>query len=193
VLSNLSLHWVNDLPGALLQARRCLKPDGLFLCAMLGGDTLFELRDCLMAAEIELRDGASPRLSPFAQVRDAGALLQRAGFALPVTDSDTIAVTYQDAFRLMADWRGMGEAGAALTRPRGFTPRALFLRAAELYQERHGGADGRIAATFEVIYLHGWSPHISQPQPLRPGSAETRLADALDTTEIPTGEKAGPD
>ncbi len=186
ILSNLSLHWVNDLPGSLLQARQCLKPDGLFLAATLGGDTLIELRDSLMAAEIELRDGVSPRLSPFMQIGDAGALLQRAGFALPVIDSDRITVTYDTMFALMADLRGMGEANATAARPRQFTPRGLFLRAAEIYQDRHANADGRIRATFEVIYLHGWTPHESQQQPLRPGSAQARLADLLDTTEIST-------
>lgn len=192
VISNLSLHWVNDLPGALVQANRCLKPDGLFLGAMLGGDTLHELRDCLMEAELEIRGGVSPRLSPFAQVRDAGGLLQRAGFALPVTDSDIITVTYENAFRLMRDLRGMGETGAGLTRPKHFSRRDLFFRAAQLYAEKHGGKDGRIPATFEVIYLHGWAPHETQQQPLRPGSAKNRLADALDTEEVPTNEKAGP-
>ena len=191
-VSNLSLHWVNDLPGALVQANRCLKPDGLFLGAVLGGDTLHELRDCLMQAELDLRGGVSPRLSPFAQVRDAGGLLQRAGFALPVTDSDIVTVTYENAFRLMRDLRGMGETGAALSRPRRFARRDLFLRAAALYQERHAQADGRIPATFEVIYLHGWSPHDSQQRPLRPGSAKTRLADALGAKERDAGEKAGP-
>lgn len=193
VLSNLSLHWVNDLPGALVQANRCLKPDGLFLGAILGGDTLHELRDCLMQAELDLCGGASPRLSPFAQVRDAGALLQRAGFSLPVTDSDVITVTYENAFRLMGDLRGMGETGSALSRSTYFTRRELFLQAAALYQDRHADSEGRIPATFEVIYLHGWSPHDSQQQALRPGSAKTRLADALDTTEKGAGEKAGPD
>ena len=192
ILSNLSLQWVNDLPGTFLQARRCLKPDGLFLAATLGGDTLVELRDSLMAAEIEMRDGVSPRLSPFMQLSDAGALLQRAGFALPVIDSDKITVTYDTMFALMADLRGMGETNATTTRPRHFTRRGLFLRAAELYRHRHANADGRIRATFEVIYLHGWAPHESQQQPLRPGSAEARLADALDTTEISTPDAARP-
>ncbi len=192
VLSNLSLHWINDLPGTLVQAQSCLKPDGLFLGAILGGDTLHELRDCLMQAELALYGGASPRISPFVQVRDAGALLQRAGFTLPVADSDIITVTYDNVFRLMRDLRGMGESGAALARPKQFTRRELFLRAAALYQERHADGDGRIPATFEVIYLHGWSPDDSQQQALRPGSAKTRLADALETKELGTGEKAGP-
>jgi len=192
-VSNLSLHWVNDLPGALLQVRRCLKPDGLFLAATLGGDTLIELRECLMAAEIELRDGASPRVSPFLEIRDAGALMQRAGFALPVIDTDTITVTYENALKLLADLRGMGETSAAVVRPREFTRKDLFLRMAQLYQERHAGPDGRINATFEVIWLHGWAPHETQQQPLRPGSAEARLADALDTAEIPVADKARPE
>ena len=186
VIGNLSLHWVNDLPGTLLQVHRCLKADGLFLAATLGGDTLVELRDSLMAAEIEIRDGVSPRLSPFMQISDAGALLQRAGFALPVIDADKIVATYANMFALMADLRSMGETTAATARPRHFTPRALFLRAAELYGQRHANADGRIRATFEVIYLHGWVPHESQQKALRPGSAQTRLADVLDTTEITT-------
>ena len=186
ILSNLSLHWVNDLPGTLLQVHRCLKADGFFLAATLGGDTLIELRDSLMAAEIEMRDGVSPRLSPFMQIGDAGALLQRAGFALPVIDADKIVVTYENMFALMADLRGMGETNAATARPRHFTPRGLLLRAAELYGQRHANTDGRIRATFEVIYLHGWAPHESQQQALRPGSAQTRLADVLDTTEITT-------
>jgi len=192
VLSNLSLHWVNDLPGALAQANRCLKPDGLFLGAILGGDTLHELRDCLMQAELRLCGGFSPRLSPFAQVRDVGALLQRAGFSLPVTDSDVITVTYQNAFQLMSDLRGMGETEATFARPKQFTRRELFLQAANLYQERYGTIDGRISATFEVIYMHGWSPHDSQQKPLRPGSAKTRLADALGSKEISASEKVRP-
>jgi SAM-dependent methyltransferase len=195
ILSNLSLHWVNDLPGSFVQVRRCLKPDGFFLAAILGGDTLIELRDSLMAAEIEIRDGVSPRLSPFMQISDAGALLQRAGFALPVIDADKIVVTYDTMFALLADLRAMGETNAATARSRQFTPRALFLRAAELYRERHANADGRIRATFEVIYLHGWAPHESQQQALRPGSAQTRLADVLDAdvpdTDVPDADVPG--
>lgn len=183
VLSNLSLHWVNDLPGALVQANRALKPDGLFQAAVLGGETLNDLRECLMTAELEISGGASPRVSPMTTLRDAGALMQRAGFALPVTDFDVIDVSYPHALKLMADLRAMGEGNAVLERRSGFAPRGLFPRAAALYQERHGGADGRITARFEVIYLHGWHPHAAQPKPLRPGSAEARLADALDTRE----------
>lgn len=189
VLSNLSLHWVNDLPGALIQVRRALKPDGLFLGAMLGGETLHELRASLLDAEIEIEGGASPRVSPFADVRDAGGLLQRAGFALPVVDRDEITVTYADALALMRDLRGMGETNAVHTRRRGFSRRATLLRAAALYEERFAQKDGRIPATFQVIYLTGWAPHDSQQKPLKPGSAAARLADALGVEEQPAGDK----
>jgi len=193
VYSNLDLHWVNDLPGCLLQITRSLKPDGLFLAAMLGGNTLTELRDVLMAAELEVAGGASPRVSPFAELRDAGALLQRAGLALPVVDADEITVTYENLFRLLADLRGMGETNTVRERLRTATRRAVFFRAAELYAERYPAADGRIRATFEIIYLHGWAPHDSQPKALRPGSARTSLADALGTAEYSAGDTANPD
>jgi SAM-dependent methyltransferase len=192
IVSNLTLHWTNDLPGALLQLRRTLRPDGLFLAAMLGEDTLTELRECLMEAEIETAGGVSPRVSPFATVRDAGGLLQRAGFTLPVVDRDRVVVTYENALKLFADLRGMGETNALAERRRAFTPRRLLLRAAEIYQERHAGADGRIPATFTVVYLHGWAPHDSQQKPLAPGSADTRLATALESDEISAGEHAAP-
>ncbi len=199
VFSLLSLHWTNDLPGALLQARRVLKPDGLFLAALFGGETLKELRAALLEAEIEVEGGASPRVSPFADVRDAGALLQRAGFALPVADVDSITVHYPNALKLMADLRGMGEANALVERRKGFTRRTTLLRAAALYAERHGGAQdredqgpGRLPATFQVIYLTGWAPHESQQRPLRPGSAARRLAEALGSEERPAGEAAAP-
>jgi NADH dehydrogenase [ubiquinone] 1 alpha subcomplex assembly factor 5 len=182
-VSNLSLHWVNDLPGALLQLRRALKPDGFFIGSMLGGETLFELRRCLMDAEMELSGGVSARISPFAELRDAGGLLQRAGFALPVVDGDTITVTYENAFRLMEDLRGMGETNAGRGRPRSPARRALFLRAAERYADLYAEPDGRIVATFQILWMAGWAPHPSQQQPLRPGSAGTRLADALGTRE----------
>ena len=190
ILSNLSLHWVNDLPGALIQARRALKPDGLLLAAMLGGETLRELRASLLEAELEIEGGAGPRISPFADLRDAGGLLQRAGFALPVIDRDDITVTYPDALALMRDLRGMGETNAVRSRRRSFTPRATLLRAAALYRERFAGPDGRIPATFQVIFLTGWAPHESQQQALRPGSARARLATALDSVEQPAGDKA---
>jgi SAM-dependent methyltransferase len=191
VVSNMSLHWVNDLPGALIQINRALKPDGLFLGALLGGDTLIELRDSLMAAEIELTDGAGPRVSPFADLRDGGALLQRAGFALPVVDSDRITVSYATIFELMADLRGMGETNATFERSRTPLTRRLLLQAAEVYHDRYSNSDGRLEATFHVIYLHGWAPHESQQKPLRPGSAKQRLAQVLGSTERSAGEKAG--
>ena len=189
VLSNLSLHWVNDLPGALLQARQALKPDGLFLAAMLGGETLHELRAALLEAELEVEGGAGPRISPFADLRDAGGLLQRADFAAPVIDRDQITVTYPDALALMRDLRGMGETNAAHTRRHGFSRRGTLLRAAALYAEHFARQDGRIPATFQVIYLTGWAPHESQQKPLRPGSAKRRLAEALGTRELPAGDK----
>jgi SAM-dependent methyltransferase len=183
VLSLLNLHWVGDLPGALLQIRQALKPDGVFLAVMFGLGTLGELRDCLLTAESELCGGAGPRISPFAELRDAAGLLQRAGFALPVADSESLTVTYPDALALMRDLRGMGEANALADRPRDFAGRALFARAAALYAERYGDADGRIPARFQLIFLTGWAPHESQPKALRPGSAHHRLAGALGTTE----------
>ena len=193
VYSNLELHWANDLPGCLLQITRSLKPDGLFLAAILGGNTLTELRDVLMAAELDVTGGASPRVSPFAELRDAGALLQRAGLALPVVDADEITVTYENLFRLLADLRGMGETNTVRERVRTATRRNIFLRAAELYLERYPAEDGRIRATFEIIFLHGWAPHESQQKALRPGSAKTSLADALGTAEYSAGDSADPD
>ena len=192
VYSNLSLHWVNDLPGALLQIRRALKPDGLFLAAMLGGGTLAELRNSLMEAESETAGGVSPRVSPFAELRDIAGLLQRAGFALPVADRDTIVVTYEGLPQLLADLRGMGETNAICERQRHFTRRETLMRAATHYASRFAQADGRIPATFDVVFMHGWAPDDSQQQPLRPGSAQTRLATALQTDEISAGEKAAP-
>ena len=191
VVSSLALHWTNDFVGALIQIRQALKPDGLFVGAILGGATLTELRTALTEAELELRGGAGPRVSPFADAYDAAGLLQRAGFALPVADVDRVTVRYDHALALMGDLRAMGEtsvliegAGRPLTRP-------LVARAAEIYAQRFSAADGRIPATFEILTLTGWSPHESQQQPLRPGSAKARLADALKTTERSAGEKAG--
>jgi SAM-dependent methyltransferase len=192
VLSNLSLHWVNDLPGALAQIRYCLKPDGLFLATLLAGETLNELRGSLIEAELAVAGGVSPRVSPVADMRDLAGLLQRAGFALPVVDSDSIAVTYADPFRLMQDLRGMGETNAVAARSRSPSRRALFLEAAARYRDAHGDADGRVPATFQVVYLTAWAPHESQQKPLRPGSATSRLADALGTEERPAGEKTVP-
>ncbi|GGF01048.1 SAM-dependent methyltransferase [Aliidongia dinghuensis] len=188
VVSALGLHWTNDLPGALLQLRHILKPDGLLLAALYGGRTLSELQEVLMQAELDVSGGAAPRVSPFADVPDCGALLQRAGFALPVVDSETLTVTYPHLFALMQDLRAMGETNAQAQRRRGGSPRALFLRAAELYRQRFGDAEGRIPATFQLITLTGWAPAASQPQPLKRGSAAQRLADALGTEERPSGD-----
>ena len=189
VVSALGLHWTNDLPGALLQLRHILKPDGLLLATLYGGRTLWELQEVLMQAELEVSGGAAPRVSPFADVPDCGALLQRAGLALPVVDSETLTVTYPHLFALMQDLRAMGETNAQAARQRGGTRRALFLRAAELYRERFGDADGRISATFQLINLTGWAPAASQQQPLKRGSATGRLADALGTEEHKTGDR----
>jgi SAM-dependent methyltransferase len=191
VVSGLSLHRVNDLPGTLVQIQRALKPDGLFLAALLGGATLTELRDALVAAESEVTGGASPRVAPFADVRDCGALLQRAGFALPVADSDIVSVGYATALDLMQDLRAMGAANALLDRSRRFLSRRVLMRAAEIYAERHARPDGRVSATFEIITLTAWAPAAGQQQPLRPGSARTRLADALGAREISAGDAAG--
>ena len=179
VISALSLHWVNDLPGALIQIRRALRPDGLFLAAILGGDSLTELRQALVRAESELQGGISPHIAPFVEIRDLGALLQRAGFALPVVDSDTITVTYPDALALMRDLRGMGESNILRARQRHFTRRSTLYAAAQHYREMFGDVEGRIPATFQILYLAGWSPHASQQQALKPGSGEMNLAEAL--------------
>lgn len=179
IVSNLALHWVNDLPGALLQIRQTLRPDGLFLGALLGGDTLKELRQAFLEAEAMVEGGASPRVSPFADVRTLGGLMQRAGFALPLVDVDTLTVSYADAFALMRDLRGMGETNAHVGRRKSFSRRQTLKAMAEAYRERFGGADGRIPATFQVIYLTGWAPHDSQPKPLKPGSAQMSLTEVL--------------
>jgi len=183
VLSLLDLHWVNDLPGALIQMRRALRPDGLFLGALFGGETLSELHAVLLAAEAEVSGGVSPRVAPKVDLRDAGALLQRAGFTLPMVDADTITVTYPDALTLMRELRGMGEGNAVAGRLRRFSRREVLLRAAALYAERYGGADGRLPATFQVLYLTGWAPHTSQPRPLEPGTGQISLARALDADD----------
>lgn len=179
VLSNLGLHWVNDLPGALLQIRTALKPDGLFLACMFGAGTLSELRSCLMEAEIAETGGASARISPFADLRDAAGLLQRAGFALPVADAETITVTYSDMFRLLHDLRGMGEANLLLERLKRSTRRAIFARAAALYQSRHSDSEGRLKASFQLLFLTGWAPHASQQKPSPRGSGQVSLKDVL--------------
>jgi SAM-dependent methyltransferase len=179
VVSALALQFVNDLPGVLAQIRRVLRPDGLLLAAMIGGDTLTELRQSFAAAEAELEGGVSPRVAPFADLRDIGALLQRAGLALPVTDVDRIIVRYDSAFALMQDLRRMGATNILLERRRTPTRRATMLRMAQIYGERFADADGRIRATFDVIWLSGWAPHESQQQPLKPGSAKAGLAEAV--------------
>lgn len=179
VVSALSLHLTNDTPGALVQIRRALKPDGLFLAALLGGETLTELRASLLTAEAELYGGASPRVAPFADLREAGALLQRTGFALPVIDLDRLTVRYDSMFHLMRDLRAMGMTNMLEARSRRPVGRRLFLRAAEIYAERFADPDGRLRATFDIIYFSGWRPHDSQQKPLKPGSAKMSLAEAL--------------
>jgi SAM-dependent methyltransferase len=191
IVSPLVLHTVNDVPGALIQLRRALKPDGLLLASLFGGDTLTELRTALLTAESELTGGAGARVSPFADLQDLAALLQRAGFALPAADRDVVTVRYAEPMRLLADLRAMGETAALTERhPRGLS-RHVLARAFEVYRERFSDADGRIRATFEILTATGWAPHESQQKPLKPGSAKTRLADALKTSEQSAGEKAG--
>lgn len=179
----MSLHEVNDIPGLLVQIRRALKPDGLFMGAMAGAGTLQELRQSLLQAETELTGGAAPRVSPFADVRDAGSLLQRAGLALPVTDLETLTVRYSTMFDLMRDLRAMGATSALVERSRRPANRNLFLRAAEIYQEQFADPDGRIRATFNIVWMSGWAPHESQQKPLRPGSAKVSLKTVLDPEE----------
>jgi SAM-dependent methyltransferase len=191
VVSALALQFVNDLPGVLVQIRRALKPDGLFLAALMGGETLTELRQSFAAAESEMEGGASPRVAPFADLRELGALLQRAGFALPVTDVDRLTVRYDSAFGVIRDLRRMGATNALLARRRTPLRRATLMRMAEIYAKRFADEDGRVRATFEIVWLSGWAPDPSQQQPLKPGSAKTRLADAFGVREISTGDKAG--
>jgi SAM-dependent methyltransferase len=183
IVSTLGLHWTNDVVGALVQIRRALKPDGLFLGSFLGGSTLTELRQALTDAESEILGGAGSRVSPFADSRDAAGLLQRAGFALPVADVDRVKVSYEHPLKLLGDLRQMGETNVLADRhPRALT-RTLLARASEIYAERFSGPDGRVSATFEIVTLTGWAPHASQQQPLQPGSAKMRLADALGVVE----------
>jgi len=192
VVSALALQFANDLPGALAQIRRALKPDGLFIAAFAGGATLHELRASLMTAETEITGGAAPRVAPMADVRDFGALLQRAGFNLPVSDTDVVQVSYETLLALMDELRGMGAANALNERTRRPLRRDVLMRAGEIYAEHYGTEDGRVTATFEIITLTGWAPHESQQKPLRPGSAAARLADALGTEEQSGGVKANP-
>ena len=184
IVANLSLHWINDLPGALIQLRRALRPDGLFLASLPALGTLGELRTALTQAEAALTGGAAPRVSPFPDLRDCASLLQRAGFALPVTDAETLTVRYDSMLPLMRDLRAMGAANALVARSRKFLRRDVLLRAAAIYAERFSDKDGRVRATFELVWLSGWAPHESQARPLKPGSAKMRLADALGVAEI---------
>jgi SAM-dependent methyltransferase len=191
VVSALALHFVNDLPGTLIQIRRALKPDALFLAALLGGETLTELRQAFAEAETEMEGGVSPRVAPFPDLRDLGALLQRAGFALPVADTERLTVRYATVFSLMHDLRRMGATNALIERRRVPLRRATLMRMTEIYARRFSDPDGRLRATFEIVWLSGWAPDPSQQKPLRPGSAKMRLADVLGAKEIPAGEKAG--
>ena len=191
VVSGLALQFVNDLPGALIQIRRALKADGLLLAARIGGDSLMELRQAFAEAESEIEGGISPRVAPFADVRDLGSLLQRAGFALPVVDSDRVVVRYEEPIALMRDLRAMAATNIAVERRRTPLRRATLQRMLEIYARRFADSDGRVRATFEIVWLTGWAPHESQQKPLKPGSATRRLADALGTKEIPAGQKPG--
>jgi SAM-dependent methyltransferase len=189
VVSALTLQFVNDLPGTLIQIRRALKPDGLLLAALIGGDSLSELRAAFAAAEIEVEGGISPRVVPFADIRELGGLLQRAGFALPVVDSERVTARYDSVLALMRDLRHMGATNILHERVRTPLKRRTLERVTAIYADRFSDADGRVRATFEIIWLSGWVPHESQQKPLKPGSAAQRLADALGTKELPTGEK----
>lgn len=191
IVSALSLHWVNDLPGALIQIRRALKPDGLFIGVVLGGRTLTELRQSLLAAEEEIRGGAANRVSPFMDVIDGAGLLQRTGFAMPVADNDARTVRYANPLRLLDDLRGMGETSAPASRGGPRLTRTILMRAMEIYAQRFADPDTRIRATFEFVAISGWAPAPDQPKPRRPGSATVRLADALGVRERNAGEKAG--
>ena len=191
IVSPLALHWINDLPGVLIQLRLALKPDGLLLASLFGGETLHELRLSLIEAESELTGGAGPRVSPFADLQDIAGLLQRAGFALPAADRDVVTVRYGEPMKLLADLRAMGETSALRERnPRGLS-RRILARAFEIYRQRYSDEDNRVRATFEILTATGWSPHESQPKPLKPGSAKLRLAHALNTEERSAGEKPG--
>lgn len=191
ILSPLTLHAANDPVGALIQMRRALRPDGLMIAALFGGDSLRELRVALAEAEVALEGGLSPRVAPMGEIRALGALLQRAGFAMPVADADRHTVTYADPLALMRDLRAMGETNVMNARRKTPLRRATLLKACEIYQSAFGMPDGRIPATVEIVYLSGWAPAAGQPQPKRPGSATARLADALGATEASAGEKAG--
>lgn len=191
-LSVLGLHWADDPVGQLIQMNRALRPDGLMIAALFGGESLRELRDALTRAESEVTGGLSPRVAPMGEVRDLGALLQRAGFAMPVADAERLTVTYESPLALMRELRAMGETNILDARHRVPLRRGVLLRAAEIYAAEHALPDGRVPATVEIVILTGWAPAEGQPRPLRPGSARTRLADALGSVEIPAGAKADP-
>jgi SAM-dependent methyltransferase len=191
IVSTLSAHWVNDLPGLFAQARAALAPDGLFICTIIGGRTLADLRTALMDAEMAAAGGAAARVSPFADAQDLGGLLQRAGFALPVTDAETVRVRYRDPVRLLQDLRAMGETSALHDRPRRPLTRTILMDALARLAARAADPDGRIAAAFDLVTATGWAPHESQQKPLRPGSAQARLADALGAVEQSAGERTG--
>ena len=190
VVSGLALHRVNDLPGSLIQIRRALAPDGLFMAAALGSNALSELRECLLEAEEEIERGASPRVSPFGDVRAYGALLQRAGFALPVTDAEDVTVIYPSPRELMREIRVLGGGNVLTARSKRPLSRRTLARAEELYRTRYGTPDGKVTATFQFVFMSGWAPDPSQQKPLAPGSARARLADALNTEERSAGDKA---
>ncbi len=191
IVHHQALHWANDPVGQMVQARQALRPDGLFIATLFGGATLTELRDCLAEAEVAVSGGLSPRVAPMAGIRDLGGLLQRAGFSMPVADSLRFDVLYEDPVDLMHELRAMGETNVMRERLRRPTRRAVLMQAAAHYRERFGRPDGRIPATFEIIVLTGWAPSADQPKPLRPGSARTRLADALGVPERSAGDKPG--
>jgi SAM-dependent methyltransferase len=191
VVSALAFQFINDLPGLFAQIRRLLKPDGLFLAALAGGETLIELRQSFAEAETAIENGVSPRVIPLLDVREAGALLQRAGFALPVTDVDRLIVRYDSPIALMHDLRALGATNPMFERSRRPLKRALLERMIDIYRQRFSDPDGRMRATFDIVWVSGWSPHPSQQKPLLPGSARQRLADALGVKEYSAGEKAG--
>jgi len=192
VVHAMALHWADDPVGQLVQARRALRPDGLFLAVFPGGQTLHELRAALAQAETSLRGGLSPRVAPMGEIRDLGGILQRAGFAMPVADSTPLSVTYDSAFHLMHDLRAMGETNALAARERRFAPRALFSQAAAVYAQHFCHGTDRVRATFDLVFLTGWAPDDSQPKPLRPGSAKARLADALGVPELAAKDPVKP-
>ena len=191
IVSTLSAHWVNDLPGLFAQARAALAPDGLFICTLIGGRSLADVRNALLDAEMTARGGAAARISPFADAQDLGGLLQRAGFALPVTDADTVRVRYRDPVRLLRDLRAMGETSALADRPRTPLTRTILMDGLARFAARASDSEGRISATFDLVTATGWAPHESQQKPLRPGSAQARLADALGAVERSAGERTG--